>query len=70
MREAAKSDTASPFLLSIQKKYPEDNEAFAIELVKMAVRTGARTGILPVFREVGQGIHLTSLRAACTEVQV
>jgi len=58
MRESAKGPDATPFLLSIQRKYPEDNDAFCIELVKMAVRTGARTGILPVFREVGQGIHL------------
>lgn len=59
MREQAQDVlTATPFLKDLQARYPEDDEAFTLAILKNGLRLTIRAAVLREFQEAGLGARI------------
>lgn len=63
MREQAAAKDTTPFLKNAQEMFPEDDEGFALHILKHGVRRNIREALQELFIASGLGCTLSPARA-------
>lgn len=69
MREAAQAEDANEFLKSTQERFPEDDDAFILAVLKNGLRKHVRHSVLDLFGGSGLGGSVSPLSLAVLDIE-
>lgn len=68
-REAAQAEDATPFLKAVQEQHPEDDDEFALAILKNGLRRHTRWHVHELFFQSGIGVKGPGARVSSQHIE-